>query len=350
MSALAACSGDTAAPVVKPGVAAGKVLEVSGTVTATRGATTRDLVTGDEVSGDDTIKTGPDGRIAILLDHNRARWELGASKTAVVSGSLAWTAARQAGAGGASDEATLAAGRHAEKTGADTGATATEQKLAPPGARAEPTDEAVPAVAPPAPEPRQDRAPDAPPASPPAAQPPPPRRAVTAMAPTDRAPPTMGGGGLGMSGTGEGGGGTGDGIGLGTIGSLGHGGGTGAGYGKGSRGSGGGASNTRSVRETDAVATGVQPDAPPPPPPVPLLAPTPANVQAALRREQAAIATCLGDQASLAVEVIVTAGKLRFVLGAGAPAALPGCLGVIAARLRFDPAAAPVRAPLTLTK
>ncbi len=178
MSALAACSGDTAAPVVKPGVAAGKVLEVSGTVTATRGGTTRDLVAGDEVSGDDTIKTGPDGRIAILLDHNRARWELGASKTAVVSGSLAWTAARQAGGGGASDEATLAAGRHAEKTGADTGATA----LAPgqPG-QAEPTpapEEAAQAAAPPAAEPTADRAPPA--------QPPDPRRVVTPMTPLDQ--------------------------------------------------------------------------------------------------------------------------------------------------------------------
>src|SRR5687767_15007702 len=66
---------------VTPGAKAGVVLEVNGTVTATRpGAAARPLAKGDAVSGDDVIATGADGSVLIELDHNHVTFTLPAGK------------------------------------------------------------------------------------------------------------------------------------------------------------------------------------------------------------------------------------------------------------------------------
>lgn len=106
---------------------AGKVVEVSGAVQAAReGAGQRALAGGDPVYRDDTVTTGPDGAVTILLAHNQARWSLAAGRSRRIDRSAAW----RAEAGGASafdDEQTLptsSAGRHSEPQAGDTRATA----------------------------------------------------------------------------------------------------------------------------------------------------------------------------------------------------------------------------------
>jgi hypothetical protein len=107
--------------------AAGKVVEVTGAVKAARqGAEQRALAGGDPVYRDDTVTTGPDGSVTILLAHNQARWSLASGRSRRVDRSAAW----RAEAGGASafdDEQTLptsSAGRHSEPQAGDTRATA----------------------------------------------------------------------------------------------------------------------------------------------------------------------------------------------------------------------------------
>ena len=113
--------GDTAAS--QP---AGKVVEVQGAVKAARQGAERPLAGGDPVYRDDTVTTGSDGSVTILLAHNQARWSLAAGRSRRVDRSAAW----RAEAGGASafdDEQTLptsAAGRHSEPQAGDTRATA----------------------------------------------------------------------------------------------------------------------------------------------------------------------------------------------------------------------------------
>ena len=106
---------------------AGKVVEVTGAVKAARqGAEQRALADGDSVYRDDTVTTGPDGSVTILLAHNQARWSLASGRSRRVNGSAAW----RAEAGGESafdDEQTLptsSAGRHSEPQAGDTRATA----------------------------------------------------------------------------------------------------------------------------------------------------------------------------------------------------------------------------------
>src|SRR5688500_15736015 len=139
-------SKESAGPAVTPGAAAGNVLEVTGTVTAKRGdAAPRPLAVGDTVSGDDVIETGADGSIVIELLHNKARWSLAASRKQQVATSAAWKAPARSGDEVGGTGRSTAAGRHAEREGADTaaGAVATETAApvaAAPAPAAEPAD------------------------------------------------------------------------------------------------------------------------------------------------------------------------------------------------------------------
>jgi hypothetical protein len=119
ISAVSACkSGGSDAPAVQQGVTVGKVVEISGKVTATRGGESRTLDASSTVSGDDVIQTGGDGRVTILLAHNNAKWALGPNKQEKVSGSMAWQLAKADSPAAAVDETTTAAGRHAERQAA----------------------------------------------------------------------------------------------------------------------------------------------------------------------------------------------------------------------------------------
>jgi len=126
VTAAAACSSKGEAPAAQPGVAAGKVLELTGTVTATRGTQVRTLAAGGEISSDDVIDTAAESRVVILVAHNNARWDLGPNKHGKVGESLAWTAAKQDRPAAAVIEESSTAGAHAEKTAATTGTTTAE--------------------------------------------------------------------------------------------------------------------------------------------------------------------------------------------------------------------------------
>jgi hypothetical protein len=123
-SAASACKGKSDAPAVQPGVAVGKVVEASGDVSATRGTDKRVLATGQDISGDDVIETGAGANVRIRFAHNNATWELGPNKKQLVSESLAWKAPKADSPAGEVNEATLAAGRHAERETVTTGSTA----------------------------------------------------------------------------------------------------------------------------------------------------------------------------------------------------------------------------------
>ena len=142
-STASACKGSGDAPAVQPGVAVGKVVELSGEVSATRGTAKRPLATGQEISGDDVIETGAQATVRILFAHNNATWDLGPNKKQLVSESLAWKAPKANTPAGEVNEATLAAGRHAERETVTTGTTAAEP--APPTPTAAATPEASPA-------------------------------------------------------------------------------------------------------------------------------------------------------------------------------------------------------------
>lgn len=162
--AVAACgkSGD-GRPA--PDQVAGEVVEVAGDVQIEQGGATTAAVVGAKVHGADTIITGADGRVTVLLYHNRARWALDGGKRKRVDQSVAWRAPKSAGgsllAEGAGDQGTSAAGRHAEKEAADTRATARadeatpEPTMPPPAAAADmaPPAEPTGAVEPPPPPP-----------------------------------------------------------------------------------------------------------------------------------------------------------------------------------------------------
>jgi hypothetical protein len=124
ISVAPACKSGSDAPVVQPGVTAGKVITVDGKVTATRGGAVRDLTVGSEVSGDDEIQTSQGASVSIWLAHNNATWTIGNGKGGKVGDSGAWVAAKVDHPPPGVDEATVAAGRHAEKSAADTTASA----------------------------------------------------------------------------------------------------------------------------------------------------------------------------------------------------------------------------------
>jgi hypothetical protein len=188
ISGASACKGGGAdAPAVEPGKVVGKVLEVTGKVTATRGTATRDLDASSTVSGDDVITTAGDGRVTILLDHNNAKWDLGPNKHEQVSTSMAWQLAKVDAPAGKVDETTTAAGRHAER------AAANGESAAAPAARADralPTDEApreAPGGPPSSGAPAADG--EAPPPPPP---PPPPPTARPSAGAAEKRPPSKG--------------------------------------------------------------------------------------------------------------------------------------------------------------
>lgn len=144
VSSVVACksSTDTSAKS-QPGVAAGKVIEVKGTVTVKHGDASRPLAVGEAVEGDDTVITGGDGNVVIELAHNLVRWELGPNKTQKVNASIAWKAAKSTGPAADVEQDTAAAGRPAERSAVDTTVTAEEGEAAP-------AAEMAPAAAPPA--------------------------------------------------------------------------------------------------------------------------------------------------------------------------------------------------------
>jgi outer membrane biosynthesis protein TonB len=162
-----ACKGGGGGVEVVAGAPAGDVTEVAGDVKATRDGKTRAIAKGDVVAGDDVIATGVDGRVTIVLRHNQVPWSLGPNKSKKVADSAAWSAAKGASGEEVTDDHSTAAGRHAERSATETGAS-----LPAPAAQASP---AAPAAetspAPGAPAPAAAAAPAPPP--PPAPAPPP---------------------------------------------------------------------------------------------------------------------------------------------------------------------------------
>ena len=144
-----ACKSESDAPKSQPGVAAGKVIEVTGAVTVRHGDVARPLAVGQTVEGDDVIETGGDGRVVIELVHNNAKWELGANKKQVVKESIAWKLAKNEGTAKPVDQETAAAGRPAERSAAGNSATASESAPI----QQEPSAAAQPSAEPPPPPP-----------------------------------------------------------------------------------------------------------------------------------------------------------------------------------------------------
>lgn len=103
---------------------AGKVVEISGSVTAEREGAKRTLTIDETIYANDEIVTGSDSAIVVVLDHNGARWTLGANESRVVSAAAAWRAPKGQGDGTSKRDVSEAAGRHAEREGFDTAATA----------------------------------------------------------------------------------------------------------------------------------------------------------------------------------------------------------------------------------
>ena len=193
----AACGKDEAAAVkVVPGQRAGVVIEVSGTVTATRpGAAARVLAKGEAVSGDDVIETGADGSVLIELDHNHATFTLPAGKRQEVARSLAWSQPAVAARPVTTDEHSAAAGRPIERSTADTTASSNQPNAA--AAEPEPAPAAAapaPAAAVPAPPPPRRERGRGGKATVGSSPPPPPTTAAPAPKDT-RAPADEGGGG-----------------------------------------------------------------------------------------------------------------------------------------------------------
>lgn len=107
----------------------GNVIELAGTVTATRASdnTARPLAKGAPVFADDRITTGTDGSVRVLLTHNNAIFALTEGRTRVLREAPAWSAKKQSRSAldKKVNDTTHLAGRHAEKSSADTAATAT---------------------------------------------------------------------------------------------------------------------------------------------------------------------------------------------------------------------------------
>lgn len=313
-------------PAVVAGARVGTVLELTGKVTATRtGEPARELKVGDAVSGDDVIATSPEASVAIELAHNNARWNLGAGKMIKVSESSAWTLAKAAKPAESVAGDTSAAGRHAERSSAETASTVERNEAAP-----------VPAVAPPMSEPTTERAPATAPGGAPRHDKggAPPKVATTSK----RSAPTGGEAEVasedslgGLGGLGVRGGGAGDGAGgtSGSIGSVDHGGGTGTGTGYGTGASGG--KRAPSTETTRAPKPPVK-DAPPTPPPPPP-ATTPEQAEKTIQRSPA-IKACMGTLAETHLVVKCEGGTCR-VLDSKLDAKGKLCVEGVLARLHF---------------
>ncbi len=284
-STASACKDTGDAPAVQPGVAVGKVVEISGEVSATRGTAKRALATGQEISGDDTIATGAQANVRIVFAHNNATWELGPNRTQLVSESLAWKLPKQDTPASEVNEATLAAGRHAERETVTTNNTAPAPVAAP----------IAPAAQPPAP------------GATPAAEPPAPtgggealdarvrRKAITAP-PKDTE--KQKGDALADDGVVE------------------------RGPAKAAKRSG----ESAPLRDSLALSN----DAPPPPPPAPL----DDEVKKRVLREHAALRACMKTN-TLAVEVVVDKGITTFVLPTGTPDEVNNCFKLAAKQIKF---------------
>jgi hypothetical protein len=141
----------------EPGVAAGKVVEVKGTVTVKHGDASRPLAAGESVEGDDVVTTGADGNVVIELSHNLVRWELGPNKTQKVRESIAFKAAKNTGPTANVEQDTAAAGRPAERSAVGTTATEVEEPAASADQAAPAAAPAPPAAEPSAPAPERKR-------------------------------------------------------------------------------------------------------------------------------------------------------------------------------------------------
>jgi hypothetical protein len=109
----------------------GNVIEVAGTVTAKRASAkdSRPLDKGAAVYADDTITTAESGSVRILLSHNNAVFDLSGGQTRALRKAHAWSAKRRErnALERTGEDSTELAGRHAEKTAAETEATARQQ-------------------------------------------------------------------------------------------------------------------------------------------------------------------------------------------------------------------------------
>jgi hypothetical protein len=142
--AAASCSKKADAPAASVGAAAGKVVELTGKVSATRDGKTRELAVGAEVFRDDQIETAAAANVTIELFHNGAKWSVVANKQSRVDASLAWGLDKQEAAK-AVEHNSAAAGRNAERSAADT-ATTTAMKDPPKPGAAAPMTESMPAA------------------------------------------------------------------------------------------------------------------------------------------------------------------------------------------------------------
>jgi hypothetical protein len=343
-SAVGCGSSASSGPAVVAGAPAGDVAEVSGTVTATRDGTPRPLTVGAEVSGDDVIETGADGRVSITLRHNRVAWSLGPGSKEQVGASLAWRAptATQVAAG-PTGERSGAAGRHAEREAAETAASA-EVAMA----RSDELDHAAAA----APAPPRAAAPIAPPADLPApgAAPTPPPPADKAAIVDDEAPAPRAakesrkataavdgdlGGGVGLTGSGQGGGG-GGGIGLGDLGTIGHGSGTGEGrgYGAGVTGGARAAPITQKAVRVTTASGGLDKDI----------------VHRIVRSKQAGLYACHGADGgrTLVRLIIATDGKVTRAIASGSTPSVHTCMQDLLKKTSFPSAKATTTAALVV--
>jgi hypothetical protein len=196
--AMPACSKSSDQAVkTEPGAPAGKVIEVTGHVTADREVSAgthkvHPLAVGDTVSGDDTIETAEGSTVKIELAHNHVELAVGPSEKKRVDTSVAWSAPMKTTVAKAGEADTAAAGRPMERSAADGVATADMKRddtggMPAPAAAAPPEAEEQPA---------KNAAPIAPPAAPPIA---PPKtttqRGNTAPPPGGTAASATGGGG-----------------------------------------------------------------------------------------------------------------------------------------------------------
>jgi hypothetical protein len=130
------CKSGGDSPKSQVGVAAGKVVEVSGNVTVRHNDVAQPLVKGATLEGDDVIETGADGNAIIELSHNLARWELGPNKKSKLRESVAWSLAKKTGDTAVVEQDTAAAGRPAERSAADTSVSASAESAPAPAAAA----------------------------------------------------------------------------------------------------------------------------------------------------------------------------------------------------------------------
>ncbi len=291
LSTASACKGSGDAPSVQPGVSVGNVVEASGDVSATRGNEKRALAVGQEISGDDTIETGAEANVRIVFTHNNATWELGPNKKQLVSESLAWKAPKASTPADEVNEATLAAGRHAERETVTTGTTA-------PGA---PAEEAPPAEAPSggAPQAKEIAAEDGKKQAPKASRREAAEKTMMDDTPSKAAAPPR---------------------------------------------------KTGSREPAPLFDSAPPPPPPPPPPPAPPSAPTTsptitresstadasAEVRATIDKQRAELVTCL-DVSSISIRVVVAKGKATFVFPAKTSDKAMSCFTAIAAKLSFPP-------------